>query len=115
MEVTGEKNKDGSQGSPAAARPPEDGGQAFPAVEYSENWSEYLGRYETKAEATPGMTLRDWFAGKALAGFCAAPDERAIRGGSPEEVEAQRRAWALADAQAAYRLADAMIAARAGG
>ena len=46
----------------------------------------------------PGMTLRDWFAGQALAGFLASPNHQ----GTTLEV----------DARDAYRVADAMIAER---
>lgn len=46
-----------------------------------------------------GMTLRDWFAGQALAGYCAAPD---IADGSFPAM-----------AEASFRQADAMLAARA--
>jgi hypothetical protein len=43
----------------------------------------------------PGMTLRDWFAGQALAGLLANPDT-----------------WTEAGGVAAYRYADAMLRAR---
>lgn len=50
--------------------------------------------------ATNGMSLRDWFAGQAMGGICAHSDT-----------------WGLPDvseiALKAYRIADAMIAARA--
>lgn len=45
-----------------------------------------------------GMTLRDWFAGQALAGICANPDWH------PTDVQSVARD--------AYAHADAMIAAR---
>ena len=58
-----------------------DGGQAFPSGEYF------------------GMTLRDWFAGQALAGIYAGKAwESIVLRDNPE-------AWA-------YRIADAMIAER---
>lgn len=68
-----------------------DGGPAFPSALYSheraENWS------------TDGMTLRDWFAGHALAGdLAASPNYRPSLIGSAER---------------AYAYADAMLAARA--
>jgi hypothetical protein len=50
-----------------------------------------------------GMTLRDWFAGQALAGLCANP---AVISGSQITLEA---GWA---AQAAREVADAMLAER---
>ena len=49
---------------------------------------------------TPGMTLREYFAGQALAGICADPS----RSGS-------NRLYA----EVCYGLADAMLAAREGG
>lgn len=45
------------------------------------------------------MTLRDWFAGQALAGYCAAPD---FMDPTLEKL-----------AEAAYKTADAMLAERA--
>jgi hypothetical protein len=57
-----------------------DGGPAFPAESFA-------------AQQCPGMTLRDWFAGQALASFV--PDT------------AQNKA------EAAYAIADAMLAERA--
>jgi hypothetical protein len=60
-----------------------DGGKAFPGGGY-----------------TPGMSLRDWFAGQALAGITCTEDV----GIAPEDAEAV--------AKTAYALANAMIAAR---
>ncbi len=49
--------------------------------------------------ANDGMTLRDWFAGQALIGLCLSEP------------------WVLSEAkaQAAYEVADALLAARTGG
>jgi hypothetical protein len=58
------------------------GGFAFPSVGF-----------------TSGMTLRDYFAGQALAGFCAAPHD--LRNHTDKVM-----------AIGAYRAADAMLAAR---
>lgn len=74
-----------------------DGGPAFPARidqwngktgEQSEEW---VHRFE-------GMTLRDWFAGQALAGMVAGSKGIEI---TPDEF-----------AESSYQLADAMIAER---
>ena len=69
-----------------------DGGPAFP-------------HHETTSTGEPfhdhlGMTLRDWFAGQALAGMMACPD----CSGTEAEFAAS-----------AYRNADAMLAARSKG
>jgi hypothetical protein len=49
----------------------------------------------------PQMTLRDWFAGQALAGMTASP-----KGKFPEQLSDEQAA------KDAYELADAMLAAR---
>lgn len=59
---------------------------------------------QTKANAMQGMSLRDYFAAKALQGTLASPQ---IKGNSDLD------SWRHADfAQFAYSLADAMLAAR---
>lgn len=64
---------------------PDDGGPAFPSP-------------DTRGyDGVPGMTLRDWFAGQALAGIWACPT---VNGDHQD----------LADE--AYKTADAMLAAR---
>lgn len=52
--------------------------------------------------ASHGMTLRDWFAGQALAGMCGHP--RALSQIGDQDL--------AEDANLLYRMADAMIAAR---
>jgi hypothetical protein len=71
----------------------EDGGPAFPACN------------EANVNGTMGMSLRDWFAGQALAGLMARrwEDEH---GNVPEGIF---NIWA----SSAYQIADAMLAARA--
>lgn len=66
-----------------------DGGPAFPIA------SDVIGH-------CGGMSLRDWFAGQAIAGTCRpTPDGWSL---SPED-----------HAQWAYQMADAMLSAREGG
>jgi hypothetical protein len=75
--------------------PTNDGGPAFPSV------GEGFGNPSYSA---PGMKLRDWFAGQALAGAVGfSPSDPFRRYHQPEEVAA-----------ACYRFADAMLAAREG-
>jgi hypothetical protein len=50
----------------------------------------------------PGMTLRDWFAGQALAGICS----------STTDEFRDTTDWSI-EASDAYRAADAMLEARA--
>lgn len=93
--------------------PPKDGGPAFPL----QGDGAYLPNCETADEAparefprNEGMSLRDWFAGQALAGAIsnarfqmALADVADRRGIEPTESVAR----------AAYTLADAMLAVRA--
>jgi hypothetical protein len=75
------------------------GGPAFPNVPTGagDRWSEW----------DTGMTLRDWFAGQALAGMVTRPFERA----NPDYVE-ESGSVCDAFARQAYEFADAMLAAR---
>lgn len=74
-----------------ATRKIADGGPAFPASAIVDVFG------DVKDDPSQGMTLRDWFAGQALAGFCSA-DEMAS---DPHLLAAD-----------AYLLADAMLEAR---
>lgn len=58
-----------------------------------------------------GMSLRDYYAGQALAGFMAIPDERSHRA-SDGDPEAWRAGLMKNDAEYCYRMADAMLTAR---
>ena len=62
------------------------GGPAFPTINFWE---------EKPIDVEPGMTLRDYFAGQAIAGLLADPNVRA------EGIDVL-----------AYRIADAMLEAR---
>lgn len=70
---------------------------AFPFVAYSKR----AGSEAIYSDVTKGMTLRDWFAGQALIGLCAARGHTEIR-----------ESCGAAFADAAYVMADAMLAAR---
>lgn len=80
------------------------GGPAFPEIGNIGHNSDW--------QNESGMSLRDWFAGKALAGFAA---NNAVFAAN------NQNGWDLVNASArdvadrAYWLADAMIAARKGG
>lgn len=71
-----------------------DGGPAFPTKR------EYQTEFGPGYEQVEGMTLRDWFAGQALAGMCAHKDSETWKG----EVVARD----------AYGYADYMISTRKG-
>lgn len=73
-----------------------DGGPAFPTTTYDH--SAAMNGVGVSVTDAPGMTLRDYFAAKAMVGILADPD-----GGKWEDDTV---------AQAAYRLADAMLKAR---
>ena len=68
-----------------------DGGPAFPwpHTQYPNGEVEW---------GLPGMTLRDWFAGQALAGLMAAPECAAM---GQEDIA--HSAWSMADAMLAAR------------
>jgi hypothetical protein len=70
--------------------PINDGGPAFPM----QDWDECIQTHRTET----GMTLRDWFAGQALAGLLT----------QPAEIEF----GAMHFAKGAYEMADAMLKAR---
>ena len=54
----------------------------------------------------PGMTLRDYFAAKALQGMCANPDD------SHERYDLDFEEYTKEIARCAYQMADAMLKAR---
>lgn len=57
-----------------------------------------------RMEPEYGMTLRDWFAGQAVNGFCSMSDTTGTWSWLPRDA-----------AEEAYKLADAMLAERAKG
>ncbi|WP_449043766.1 hypothetical protein [Paracoccus versutus] len=81
-----------------------DGGPAFPQLELVAGERDGHGdAIEAFTVATGGMTLRDWFAGQALAGYFACSHTPHMNAVGREEAEYM------------YRMADAMLAARKGG
>ena len=89
------------------APPHNDGGPAYPQINFHKLGDACI------AASTGGMTLRDWFAGQALAGEI---------GSLSSEISADALAGAAVDAGRSvedqiafncYRLADAMLKARA--
>ena len=91
----------------------EDGGPAFPQMKntglamMSED-----GRAHMDKEVTGGATLRDYFAGKVLPAVVTTTSA-----GQHQPLAGKPKGTSLVDAMAtdAYRIADAMIAARKGG
>lgn len=69
----------------------DDGGPAFPVADVYNKDGDGI------TEGSPGMTLRDWFAGQALTGLLSDPS----RAGKPQAFAAE-----------AYQMADAMLKAR---
>lgn len=81
------------------SNPINDGGPAFPEHHYFDPSRGQYGMHMTASDVgCGGMSLRDWFAGQALA----QPECSGFS--KPSEM-----------AEAAYNIADAMIAARKGG
>lgn len=79
--------------------PINDGGPAFPEHHYFDPGRGQYGQHMTASDVgCGGMSLRDWFAGQALAGKCAFPADSGI---VADKLVAE-----------AYIIADAMIAAR---
>ena len=78
----------------------DDGGNAFPTrqglgPEQPNGWRPLIDG--------PGMSQRDWFAGQALAGMCAAPAEWFQHNDGGWEKDAAADAYGLADAMLAER------------
>ena len=90
--------------------PSNDGGAAFPRpVSFSEEGGTHRG--------TLGMTLRDYFAGQALAGFVGQWEKEIYEAGVDEisnekRSERVRAEWIQRAANTSYGYADAMLAAR---
>ena len=82
--------------------PIDDGGGAYPCTPPDGNPNAYA-----MFPSSPGMTLRDYFAGQALAGWLASFGE-----GARHPVDVDHGDFV---ADCSYKMADAMIAARKGG
>jgi len=80
-----------------------DGGAAFPRT------GEHVGNKHFDA---PGMTLRDWFAGQALAGICANQDAMSGAVAVGEKFPQVEGAAVKFLAALAYDYADAMLSTR---
>lgn len=61
-----------------------------------------------------GMSMRQYYAAKALQGLCAIPDDTRCQSKTPEDIENERFNYAVDDALSAWRFADAMIATENG-
>lgn len=86
------------------------GGPAFPQTrKIGARWSKDIAGNEVREdylEQLPGMSLRDWFAGQALAGLLAHPECQFVGPGFDETTGAVVRE--------AYAVSDAMLKARGG-
>ena len=78
---------------------PNDGGPAFPCT-------------DAKGFVSDGMSLRDWFAGQALAGDSSQEDHRRYDKECGLTLEQWREQCFASDAEFCYALADAMLAER---
>jgi hypothetical protein len=85
-----------------------DGGPAFPRL--TGLHGDHVRTPNYRAEVAGGMSLRDWFAGQALAGYASVPDPRTAPSG--KEIAEWCAEVAGQDASYCYMLADAMLAER---
>jgi hypothetical protein len=82
------------EAKPETPAPINDGGPAFPL----QDWDECIQTHRIES----GMTLRDWFAGQALAGFTA----------NPRMIDSRSTATLEIVSEWSFEAADAMIKAR---
>ncbi len=60
-------------------------------------------------DSSPGMSLRDWFAGQALTALADSVKDEALEGGEEEDLELLLKGECRETAELAYMLADALI------
>jgi len=85
-----------------------DGGPAFPV----QNWLPRLNADEA-TQPRWGMSLRDWFAGQALAGLLGNPSEALMLCGAKEAERLGETVTHQTYSRWAFEAADAMLARRA--
>jgi len=88
-----------------------DGGPAFPSPYEDESYLDWVASSGPHAPPSPGMSLRDWFAGQALASLSA---HRPIpfRGINLQVHDDKIFEWCNQVSATAWRLADAMLEER---
>lgn len=93
----------------------DDGGVAFPLpVAYDQELRQLRDITDYYRDGS-GMSLRDYFAAKAMAGMLSYDDGSMCASKDPEGIERERREYADGIANAAFRIADAMLRERAKG
>lgn len=80
-----------------------DGGPAFPCEAYVQKEERKTFLSKKDIPATSGMSLRDWFAGMAMQGFCSHRDPTGVWVWQHQCAEAVVCAYAVADAMLAER------------
>lgn len=89
MEGTKRETGDGAEAGRV-----DDGGSAFPEIFTDHKWSDKHSDYMQDTYSAGGMTLRDWFAGQALAGYMSL----AAHPGAPDDTTLARYCYTAADA-----------------
>lgn len=89
-----------------------DGGPAFPHGPLGDTMHGEEGRVWHQFPAGAGMTLRDYFAGQAIAGVIRSTVEADSAAVLSESADATGLAIEQVIARSAYEIADAMLAAR---
>jgi hypothetical protein len=87
----------------------EDGGSAFLHAERDQEWDERPARYNDVYHWTDGMTLRDYFAAKAMSAWLTGSS---IHPAAPIHDEGEKKEKLGRLAAMSFAVADAMIEAR---